>query len=81
MTATINNQNWFTLGNYEVKEQYYVYDGNALIGDIGGYFCMFLSTSKFLAALFEFIVTKYPHTKKQPMSPMTISSAKLAWEK
>ena len=64
-----------------MKEQYYVYDGNAVLADMGGYFCMFLSTSKFLAALFEFIVTKYPLTKKQPMSPLSKSSAKMAWEK
>ena len=52
-------------GNYEVKEQYYIYDGNALIADIGGYFCMFLSLSRFLAALFEFLIMKNPKKKRK----------------
>ena len=48
-----------------MKEQYYIYDGNALIADIGGYFCMFLSLSRFLAALFEFLIMKNPKKKKK----------------
>ena len=60
-----------------MKEQYYIYDGNALIADIGGYFCMFLSLSRFLAALFEFLIIKSPGAKKKkPRSSSGQSSAR-----
>ena len=57
-------------GNYEVKEQYFIYDGNALIADIGGYFCMFLSLSRFLSAAFEYLMMKKKNfwVKKKPGS-------------
>ena len=34
-------------GNYEMKEQYFIYDGNALIADIGGYLGLLLGLSLF----------------------------------
>ena len=58
-----------------MKEQYYIYDGNALIADIGGYFCMFLSLSKFLSAFLEFFMMKTPGVKKKLRSPGQISPA------
>ena len=32
-------------GNYEMKEQYFIYDGVALIADIGGYMGLLLGLS------------------------------------
>ena len=34
-------------GNYEMKEQYFIYDGNTLIADIGGYLSLLLGLSIF----------------------------------
>ena len=34
-------------GNYEMKEQYFIYDGNSLIADIGGYLGLLLGLSIF----------------------------------
>ena len=34
-------------GNYELKEQYVIYDGNVFLGDIGGYFGLLLGFSLF----------------------------------
>ena len=34
-------------GNYELKEQYPIYDGNVFLADIGGYFGLLLGFSLF----------------------------------
>ena len=61
-----------------MKEQYYIYDGNALTADIGGYFCMFLSLSRFLAAFFDCFVMKNVGFKKKPRSSAQTSTRTLS---
>ena len=43
------------LGNYEFKEQYDIYDGDALIADIGGYLGLLLGLSLF--TIFQFFLS------------------------
>ena len=66
-------------GNYELKEQYFIYDGNALIADIGGYFCMFLSLNRFLIGTLNFlkenVKKKFCSRKNETKAPR----AKVAW--
>ena len=61
-----------------MKEHYFIYDGNALVADIGGYFCMFLSLNRFFVGVLNFFVEKgavvfcggRPKTSLTPVRPM-----------
>ena len=49
-------------GNYELKEQYAIYDGNVFLADIGGYFGLLLGFSLF--DIFRYLINNSEGIRK-----------------
>ena len=62
-----------------MKEQYFIYDVNALIADIGGYFCMFLSLNRFLIGILNLLTEKFKRKVCPRKNKTKAARAKVAW--